>query len=204
MAETKGIYNAILAVMAGIGYIGKDQTNKQQGFKYRGVDDVMNALQPLLVENGIFVVPEVLEQRREERVTKTGTNLLYSICTIKYTFYAQDGSSVWAIVIGEGMDSGDKASNKAMSVAYKYACFQVFSIPTEELKDPDADTPEPSRKAAPKGGGKLDDKPKLPVCPVCNKLVKPGTRKDGTQMTAEEVLAEYGKCAACLKKEANS
>jgi hypothetical protein len=71
--------------------------------------------------------------------------LIYSICTIKYTFYAEDGSSVSATVIGEGMDSGDKATNKAMSIAFKYACFQVFCIPTEEMKDPDADTPEESR-----------------------------------------------------------
>lgn len=65
-----------------------------------------------------------------------------SICKIKYTFFAEDGSSVYAIVIGEGMDTGDKATNKAMSIAFKYACFQVFCIPTEEMQDPDAERPE--------------------------------------------------------------
>lgn len=140
------IYGAILGVMTDIGAIGKDSKSAQQGFMYRGIDAVMNALQPALVQHGIFVVPEVLEQKREERVTGKGGNLIYSVIKMKYTFIAADGSRVWATVIGEGMDSGDKASNKAMSVAFKYACFQVFCIPTEEMKDPDADTHEPSVK----------------------------------------------------------
>lgn len=139
------IFTAINEIMKELGPIGKNQTNKVQGFKYRGIDDVMNALQPLLATHGVFVVPEVLEQTREDRQTNKGGNLIYSVCKIKYTFYAEDGTNVSATVIGEGMDSGDKATNKAMAIAFKYACFQVFCIPTEEMKDPDADTPEPSR-----------------------------------------------------------
>lgn len=140
------IFGAIRGVMKDIGAISKDSKNAQQGFMYRGIDAVMNALQPALVQHGIFVVPEVLEQKREERVTGKGGNLIYSVIKMKYSFVAADGSRVCATVIGEGMDSGDKASNKAMSVAFKYACFQVFCIPTEEMKDPDAETPDPSVK----------------------------------------------------------
>ena len=143
MAE---IYQAIIGVMADIGAIGKDKKNAQQGFKYRGVDDVMNALQPVMVQHGLFVVPEIIDQRREERQTNRGGNLIYSVCTVRYTFYAKDGSSVQCVVIGEGMDSGDKATNKAMSIAFKYACFQVFCIPTEEMKDPDAEVHEVTPK----------------------------------------------------------
>lgn len=143
MAE---IYQAIIGVMADIGAIGKDKKNAQQGFKYRGVDDVMNALQPVMVKHGLFVVPEIIDQRREERQTNRGGNLIYSVCTVRYTFYAKDGSSVQCVVIGEGMDSGDKATNKAMSIAFKYACFQVFCIPTEEMKDPDAEVHEVAPK----------------------------------------------------------
>ena len=133
------IYESISAVMKDVGAIGKNTKNTQQGFMFRGIDAVMNALQPALIKNHIFVVPEVLEQTREERTTQKGAVLIYSICRIKYTFYAEDGTSVSAVVIGEGMDSGDKATNKAMSIAFKYACFQVFCIPTEEMKDPDAE-----------------------------------------------------------------
>lgn len=140
------INTAINGVMAEIGVIGKDKRNQQQNFNYRGIDDVMNTLQPALVKHKVCVVPEVLEQVREERTTAKGGLLLYSILKVKFTFYADDGSSISATVIGEGMDSGDKASNKAMSVAFKYACFQVFCIPTEELIDPDAETHNVSPK----------------------------------------------------------
>lgn len=136
------IFKAICDVMADIGAIGKNQKNQQQGFAYRGIDDVMNALQPAMVKHGIFVVPECLEHTRDERTNKNGTALLYSIVKIRYTFYAEDGSSVQATTIGEGMDSGDKATNKAMAIAFKYACFQTFCIPTKEMVDPDGETHE--------------------------------------------------------------
>lgn len=152
MEEKKkmSIYETIPAVMAEIGAIGKDSWNKQgQGFAYRGIDAVMNALNPAMTKYKMFVIPKTLDQRREERQTSKGGTLIYSICTVEYTFYAEDGSSVSATVIGEGMDSGDKATNKAMSAAFKYACFQTFCIPTEEMKDPDAETPPPSKPAKP-------------------------------------------------------
>lgn len=138
------IYESINAIMQEVPAIRKNQTNKQQGFKFRGIDAVMNTLQPLLAKHKVFVVPQVLEQTREERQSSKGGNLLYSILKIKYTFYAEDGTFVEAITTGEGMDSGDKASNKAMAIAMKYAMFQVFCIPTED--DPDAETPPESKK----------------------------------------------------------
>lgn len=144
------IYESIAAAMADIGAVGKNSRNKDQGFMYRGIDAVMNAINPALTKNKIFIVPEVLEQTREERKSARGTNLIYSICRVKYTFYAEDGTSVVATVIGEGMDTGDKATNKAMAIAYKYACFQVFCIPTEEMRDPDAECHEVKAKDDPK------------------------------------------------------
>ena len=136
------IYKAINEVMKELGAVGKNQKNSQQGFMYRGIDAVMNAINPALTNHGVFVVPEVLEQTREERTTSKGNLLIYSICKIKFSFFAEDGSHIEAITIGEGMDSGDKATNKAMSIAFKYACFQVFCIPTEEMVDPDAECHE--------------------------------------------------------------
>lgn len=133
----KNIFETIDLIMKEVPAIGKTKQNTKQNYKFRGIDDVMNKLQPIFAKYKLFVVPDVLEQTREERKTSTGGTLLYSICKIKYTFYAEDGSHVEATVIGEGMDSGDKASNKAMAIAFKYALFQVFCIPTEELKDPD-------------------------------------------------------------------
>ena len=147
--EDKGkIFELIPEAMRRVGAIGKDSVNKTQGFKYRGIDAVYNALNPVMADLGLFIVPEVLDHRREERETESNYNgqvkksiLKYSILTVRFTMYAPDGSSVSCVIVGEGMDSGDKASNKALSVALKYACFQLFMIPTEETTvDPDAES----------------------------------------------------------------
>lgn len=140
------IYESINKIMNDIPAIKKGKYNSQQGFKFRGIDDVMNALHPLLSKYKVFIAPEVMQQTREERQTAKGGNLIYSICKIKFTFYAEDGTSIECITIGEGMDSGDKATNKAMAIAMKYALFQIFCIPTEEMIDPDSETPETSTK----------------------------------------------------------
>lgn len=151
------IYAAICEVMEDIKAVGKDALNKTQGFKYRSIDAVMNALNPAMIKHKIFCAPEVIEQIREERTTGKGSTLIYSVCKIKYRFFTVDGSYVDAVVVGEGMDSGDKATNKAMSVAFKYACFQTFCIPTENLiDDPDVDTPEPNRKNSSNNQSKKD------------------------------------------------
>lgn len=149
METTKKIYEAIPAIMDEIGHIGKEKRNQQQGFMFRGIDQVMNTMKPLLAKHGVFVVPEVIDRQREERTTKSGSNLIYSILTVRYHFCASDGSEVVATTVGEGMDSADKASNKAMAIAFKYACFQVFCIPTEEIAkdDPDNYSQEESVRA---------------------------------------------------------
>ena len=156
MEKERTIYAAINSIMSEIGHIGKNKRNEQQGFMFRGIDDVMNQLKPLLAKHGVFIMPEVIDRIREERVTEKTYNgqvkrstLIYSILTVRHHFIATDGSEVVSTTIGEGMDSGDKASNKAMAIAYKYACFQVFCIPTEEMAkdDPDSDTPDSSVSA---------------------------------------------------------
>ena len=141
------IFESITKIMEEIPAIKKDKVNSTQNFKFRGIDDVMNVLHPLLSKYKVFIVPQVLEHKREERVTSKGGNLIYSICKVKYIFYAEDGTSVEAITEGEGMDSGDKSTNKAMAVAMKYALFQVFCIPTDDMIDPDSESPEPSKPA---------------------------------------------------------
>lgn len=140
-----GIYKAISAVLSDVGAVGKDGQNTFDKYKYRSIDAVMNAMHPAMAKHGVFVTPEVLEQSREERSSKNGGLLIYSITKVRYTFYTEDGSSVTATVIGEGMDKGDKSMNKAMSAAFKYALFQVFCIPTEEFVDSETESPEPEK-----------------------------------------------------------
>ena len=177
------ICSLIQKAMSKIGAIGKDSAatnyNGKMMYKFRGIDAVYNALNPVMAELGLFIIPEVLDQKREERLSSNNSNLIYSILTVKFTMYAPDGSSVAGTVIGEGMDSGDKASNKAMSAALKYFCFQTFMIPTEDMSDADAEVQEvtPVRKApTPPKPVKNDNPPqvtvadRLPVNPVLNYL----------------------------------
>lgn len=136
------IYEAIPKVIADVGAVGKDKINQQQGFRYRSVDDVFNALNPALAKNGVFIVPLILQREcAEVGKTSRGASIVKVMLKVKFTFYASDGSHIETIIYGEAMDMGDKGTNKAMSIAYKYACFQVFCIPTEEMQDPDANSP---------------------------------------------------------------
>ncbi len=193
--EGKMIYKAISDIMAEAPAIGKNKKNQQQGFMYRGVDDVMNYFQPLLAKHRVFVVPRLLDTNREERQTKSGGNLIYTIMQIEFNFYAEDGSYVSAIVQGEGMDSADKSSNKAMAIAYKYALFQVFCIPTEEMKDPDGESPENSA-------------PKEYKCADCGTPFTEWTDSKGKKWSAGQLyhMAEKSnadgkaRCKACREK----
>lgn len=138
------IYKSMIAVMRDIEFIPKDKKNPQQGYSFRGIDDMYNAVHPLFKKHGIFVLSEVLAEKREERTTKNGGTLIWTILDIKFSFVAEDGSRVFSSMKGEAMDSGDKGSNKAMSAALKYAIMQSFMIPTAELKqyDTELETPE--------------------------------------------------------------
>lgn len=149
--EAKRIYTAIVEIMDDIKSIGKERYNKMQSYSFRGIDDVYNALQPALIKHKVFCVPTVKSVKREDGVSAKGTPLKYTVVDVDYEFTsAEDGSSVKISMSGEAMDSGDKSLNKALSAAYKYACFQLFCIPTEsESHDSEEDTYE-YKKEAPK------------------------------------------------------
>ena len=145
------VYGAIAAVQAALAKhgIAKARKNAQQGYAFRGIDDVYCAIAPLLAEHGLCIIPRVLSRTCTERQTKNGAALFYTCCDVEYTVAAvKDGSTVTARIMGEAMDSGDKSTNKAMSAAYKYLALQLFCIPTEGDNDADASTHEV--KAAPR------------------------------------------------------
>lgn len=150
MEATSNIYTAIIGIMNDVPVIGKDSKNTQQGFMYRGIDAMYNELHGLFAKHGVFVTSEVLDITREERVSKAGSALIYTVQKVKFTFTHISGTSVSSTITGEGMDSADKGSNKSLSIALKYALMQLLLIPTEELKasDPDAETHEIQPKSA--------------------------------------------------------
>lgn len=141
--ETKKVYAAISGVAALLAEQGI-QKNRKQGsqvnYAFRGIDDVYNALAPALVKNKLLILPRYTERTCVERTSKSGGALFYITVRGDFDFVStEDGSVHTVTTYGEAMDSGDKATNKAMSIAYKYAAFQAFCIPTEETAiDPDA------------------------------------------------------------------
>ncbi len=150
------VYKAIADVSVEIAKSGisKDRTNTQQGYKFRGIDDIYNALAPLLAKHGLVILPRILSRVVIERATKSGGVLFYVTVEAEFDFVGvADGSVHTARTYGEAMDSGDKATNKAMSAAYKYVTFQAFCIPTEGDNDADATThaivPKPPADAYP-------------------------------------------------------
>lgn len=136
------IHARMVAVMRDLGAIGKDKKNEAQGFKYRGIDDVYNAINPILAKHGVYMSATVVSKTREERTNAKGTVLAFTCLHMRYQFRAEDGSCVETEAEGEGMDSGDKSSNKAMAVAHKYALLQAFCIPTQDMPDSDAEVHE--------------------------------------------------------------
>lgn len=144
------VYKAIAAVQGDLAKVGiaKDGVNEQQKYRFRGIDQVYAALSPLLAKHGLCVIPRIVEREMRERTTikeyngqKRESVLFYVTVKAEFDFVAvEDGSVHTAATYGEAMDSGDKATNKAMSAAYKYAAFMTFAIPTEGDNDADATT----------------------------------------------------------------
>lgn len=134
------IYGLMAQILAEVGAVGKGRRNEQQNYRFRGIDDVYQAVHPLFAKFGIFTLPRVLAEDTTERTTEKGTVLRFVKLTMAYDFFAPDGSHVTAEVVGEAMDAGDKASNKAMSAAQKYALIQTLCIPTGDTPDADYTT----------------------------------------------------------------
>ncbi len=139
------VYQAINAVQAKLAQTGitKGRTNTQQNYKFRSIDDVFNALSPLLAHHNLCILPRVLNRQSVQHQTSKGGTLFYVVVEMEFDLVcSEDGSKHTIKTFGEAMDSGDKATNKAMSAAYKYAAIQAFAIPTEGDNDSDAHSPE--------------------------------------------------------------
>jgi hypothetical protein len=149
------VYRCIANVSRELAKVGiaKERKNDQQGYKFRGIDEVLNALAPVLAAQGLVILPRITSRTLTERVTQKGGILFSVTVCAEFDFVAaEDGSKHTVTMYGEAMDSGDKATNKAMSAAYKYAAFQAFCIPLEGMAaDADTVTPDEVQAVAPEG-----------------------------------------------------
>ena len=143
------IYQRISDALEESGGISKIRKNQQQGYSFRGIDDVYNALHTVLAKHKIFTTSEIVEKERYEWDTKNGGRMSEYVLLIRWRFCTTDGSYVTTETVGQAMDSGDKAANKAMSAAHKYAFLQIFAIPTEGDNDTENHSHEPARRSDP-------------------------------------------------------
>lgn len=152
MSDNIEVYKGIAAVTGALAKEGitKDRKNQQQGFQYRGIDDVYAALAPLLAANNLCILPRMTARESEERTSAKGGTLFYNAVTAEFDIVSSlDGSKHTVSSYGEAFDSGDKSIGKAMSYAYKSMAFMTFAIPTEGENDPDAHSHEVKPRPAP-------------------------------------------------------
>lgn len=159
-ADDRTIYQRIVAIIAELPAIGKDQRNAQQNFMFRGHDDVMNALNPLLAKHGVFVAPHVLARKTGARSTSGGKTMYEVNLHVQFTFYGAGGDSFTASGWGEGTDMGDKSTSKAMTMAFKYVIAETFALATAEVSDADATSPEETTRETGRGGQTRSDAPR--------------------------------------------
>jgi hypothetical protein len=146
MSET--IQQRLIAVMQDVQSVAKSDRNQQQGFNFRGIDAVINAVGPAFRKHGVFVLPSVRESEYGQvTIGKNATQMGHVRMLVEFTFTGIDGDSVACTVACEAMDSGDKATAKAMSVGLRTALLQVLALPTDE-PDPDASSYERSPQVA--------------------------------------------------------
>ncbi|NUV54528.1 hypothetical protein G6W51_16750, partial [Streptomyces coelicolor] len=139
------VYELMARVMRDVRNIGKNGRNESQNYSFRGVDDAIGALAQPLRDHGVVMTPEVLDFKTEIRGRQNAVMM-----RVAFHFHGPAGDKVTAVTMGEGSDFADKASNKAMSAALKYALIHTFMIPVDakSLDDGDRDHPEGQRSAA--------------------------------------------------------
>lgn len=199
--------------------IGKTRKNAQQGYNFRGIDEVMNAFAPILADAGLYVHPRYTERDVAERATKSGGALFYVTVKGEFDFVNDEGEKATVgPFYGEAMDSADKATNKAMAVAFKYAMFQTFCVPLEGVTGGDADavTHEVAAKVHPTDGAweAMDSESQAFLLGIAAKIGDYFEANDvagalayvqSQQLTPEETIALWtrldSKTRSALKKE---
>ncbi|MER6860708.1 MULTISPECIES: ERF family protein [Streptomyces] len=139
------VYQLMSRVMRDVRNVGKNGRNNSQNYSFRGVDDAIGALAQPLRDHGVFMTPEVLDIQTEVRGKMNAVRM-----RVAFHFYGPAGDRVTATTMGEASDVADKASNKAMSAALKYALIHTFMIPVDagSLDDGDRDHPVGQRSPA--------------------------------------------------------
>jgi hypothetical protein len=178
------IFEKITAIMADVEPIAKERKNTQQNYNFRGIDELMNAMSPVLAKHNVFpTCTQIIDIKDENVTSKQGAAGYRQVRRYTFRFYAKDGSFVETTADGEAIDYGDKGSNKAQSVAYREAMFKMFVIPfqNDDIEDSDHDL-KPAAKPTSKPAAKAVDPKKTEIAALVKKL-------DGDRFKVSELVA---------------
>jgi hypothetical protein len=176
MTETPNVYVVMSAAMEEVQAVRKEGFNDQQRYNFRGIDQVINAVGPIFRKHKIIPVPHYCSAKYRDVLTSTGKPSREVTVEATYRFYGPAGDFIEAVVPGESMDSGDKGTPKAMSVAYRIVLLQMLCIPTDE-PDPDSQSYE---RAAPD-----------PIVAAKQAVVDAWEKKEGGPFDATGVAAHF-------------
>jgi hypothetical protein len=224
MSESKPlIYGKISAIMDEMEAVPKANLMEQgQRYKYRSIDQVKNASNPLFAKHKVFYSPKVLEKEMKEVTSRSGSRMHHYTIKVLYTLFAEDGSNVECEVYGEAMDSGDKGLGKAQTYAEKVMLIQVLNIPLEDQPDPDHDKPElgktktnekppqstqkPAEAQKPKPAPKPAQNPNLVSEPQLTRLYAKANEVGWTKEEAKALIETFGYKSSkdILKKDYNA
>jgi len=162
MPDAPTVHQALVSVLRRLPPIKKDQRNEAQRFMFRGIENILEAARPLLAAEGVLIIPDVEERIGESRTTSKGNALNVVHLHVRYRIIGPNGDTIETSTWGEGSDSGDKATPKAMTCAYKYMLTEVLQVAENEL-DPDRTgveaTPQSSRRSKNSEGPKPSTSP---------------------------------------------
>lgn len=131
------IYQRVNSVRKAINYIQKDKSVSTGGGSYQAVthDAVTGMVRAALIENGIVIIPSVLNAVFHSKEADSKQRLYDATYQIDFVNMDQPDERITINVNAHALDNGDKAPGKAMSYATKYAILKLFNIETGDNEE---------------------------------------------------------------------
>lgn len=196
------VHQCLADAMGRVRAVGKLGQNREQGYSFKKIDDFMTAANEAMAAAGVHQVPTVLQRIVDDsHTTRGGAINRFVDMEVRFRFYGPAGDYVDAVVWGEARDAADKATNKALTAAQKYALMYVLMVPTSEIRDADSDDPQVYRSDDHRG--QQADAPRVPndVREAQEKLIAVGAQ---LKMYPADIASEFEKSAGTPIQQATA
>jgi len=129
------LFKKLLEVQKAAKPVKKDGTNPHFGYTYASAESVIWSLRQIFLEQGLVVLPSVIE-----RIPIEGKGVKGVICNVTMSFEifdAETGESVKVNCCGDGYDTLDKSAYKAITGCTKRGLMMICQVPMSD--DPEKD-----------------------------------------------------------------